>query len=118
MFKIGGIYTLKKSEHSCIIYLKEYKDEVFGVTIDFYDFRNLYLSNNVINDQLISLKNEKALSNLYYWHVSNKYLIKNTDGYLGQITPDLFNELEKTLKSEKWYKNCGVEKNVDNRWNI
>lgn len=93
----GGIYKDKKDTNSYFIYL--IKDHHTHYCVEIQDDE---YSNQSINDQLYEIQFIYNLSVLKYW-VSPTDVTKYTDGYLGQINKDLYDELLKALKkSNAW----------------
>ena len=93
----GGIYKDKEYEKKCFICLLKDKRIYYGVDIDdCTEFSNLY-----INTEVYQCKIENRLDELNYWYLRDLNGFENiSDGYLGKIDKELYNDLISALKED------------------
>lgn len=111
-FVKGGIYKYKegaidnKDNNSCFIVLDE--GETYIVGLDIYDVNNF--SNESINSLL---KLDKLyLSNMLsgYWYSTNKLTFEDSDGYIGKVDKNLYDELIDRFKRTALYEDIITRK--------
>ena len=94
----GGIYNDNYQKNVCFIFLKEDNQKYYGVDIDKLTINQF--TKPCIEDRLLTLKKNKELCDLYYWHTDEKFLTECTDGYLGKVDNDLYLSLFHCLKKD------------------
>lgn len=103
MLKIGGIYTYtwtRKREERCVNIILQ-KSTLVN---DYFEICQVsFLGNNLSKETVLKTIIDKIENDLFFAHnfkVQSKKILENlSDGYLGQVTDELLEKLEK-IKEE------------------